>query len=129
MKPEKNPRGMLAFTEAVAIDPLHAHHPAEDIQADFPSSIATVTFTPGARTNWHWHERGQLLTVIKGNGWICDKGEKAKRLHEGDVVWCPPGTTHWHGADDAAELMHIAFSMGAVEWYEAVSDTEYQAKD
>ena len=128
VKPEKNPRGMPYFTGEVAIDSLHAHQPAKDIQADYPASINTVTFTSGARTNWHWHERGQLLTVIKGNGWICDKGEKPKPLREGDIIWCPPGVTHWHGADDAADMMHIAFSMGAVEWYDAVSDAEYEAK-
>jgi len=129
MNPQKNPRGIPYFTGAVAIDPLHTHQPSHDIIADFPASVSMVTFTPGAHTYWHWHERGQLLTVTKGSGWVCDRGGEPKRLKEGDVVWCPPDTTHWHGADDGSEMMHIAFSMGGVKWLEAVNDQEYAAKD
>lgn len=33
---------------------------------DKANTIATVMFTPCARTNWHTHEGGQLIRVISG---------------------------------------------------------------
>lgn len=50
------------------------------------------------------------------------------KISVGDVVWCPPGTTHWHGADDGSYMVHQAVSIGGVEWGNAVSDDEYQRK-
>ncbi|OIW29030.1 hypothetical protein CONLIGDRAFT_704362 [Coniochaeta ligniaria NRRL 30616] len=37
-------------------------------------SVATVNFAPCARTLWHTHAGGQLLTVLAGSGWVCDRG-------------------------------------------------------
>lgn len=91
-------------------------------------SVGNVNFPCGARTNWHHHEGGQLLRVLAGNGWICDKGGEPKRIRQGDVIWCPPGTTHWHGADDDSYMVHQAVSHGKVEWYDAVGDEEYSKK-
>ena len=50
------------FTGTVRIDPLHS--------APEPSrvSCASVTFEPGARTNWHRHPLGQTLIVTSGCG-------------------------------------------------------------
>ena len=55
-------------------------------------AVANVTFTKCARTNWHTHTGGQMLRVTAGHGWICDKGDKPKKIGAGDVIWCPPGT-------------------------------------
>ena len=91
-------------------------------------SIVDVTFTPCARTHWHTHEKGQLLRVLAGSGWVCDKGEKPVKISKGDVVWCPAGTTRWHGADDESLMVHQATSFGAVEWGAEVADEEYKAR-
>ena len=91
-------------------------------------SVANVTFTPCGRTYWHTHEKGQLVKVLAGAGWICDRGGKPTRISVGDVIWCPPGTTHWHGADDDSYLCHQVASFGGVEWLEEVKDEEYAAK-
>jgi quercetin dioxygenase-like cupin family protein len=91
-------------------------------------SIFNVTFEPCARTNWHYHEKGQLLHVKSGSGWVCDKGRKPRRIRTGDIIWCPAGTIHWHGADDGSIMMHQATSHGDVEWYQPVGDEEYAAK-
>ncbi|KAK5679781.1 hypothetical protein LTS10_007729 [Elasticomyces elasticus] len=104
---------------------------AEQYTTDDPSNspvIATVTFTPSARTAWHWHEKGQLIKVVSGSGWICDKGDKARRINEGDVMWCPPGVHHWHGADDNAIMSHFVFALGETKWFEKVTDEEYAKK-
>lgn len=91
-------------------------------------SVADVNFAPGARTNWHRHEGGQLLRVTAGSGWICDQGGKPQRIHLGDVIWCPAGSVHWHGADDGNYMVHQAVTLGDIDWYDPVTDQEYSAK-
>ncbi|KAH8807345.1 RmlC-like cupin domain-containing protein [Xylogone sp. PMI_703] len=107
------------FTGEVLIDSLHA---------DTEISLVNVNFAPCSRTYWHTHQNGQLIRVIAGSGWICDKGDKPQRISDGDIVWCPPGTTHWHGADDGSYMVHQATSYGKTSWHEEVSDGEYKAK-
>jgi quercetin dioxygenase-like cupin family protein len=62
------------------------------------SSIGSVTFEPGARTNWHLHPGGQVLLVTDGKGLYQEKGGPVKVIRKGDVIKCPPGIAHWHGA-------------------------------
>ncbi|KAK4865266.1 hypothetical protein LT330_001889 [Penicillium expansum] len=97
----------------------------DTIHEDNETTIADVLFLPGARTNWHTHHGGQLLRVVAGSGWICDEGGKPQRLMVGDLAWCPPGVTHWHGASDGSYLIHQAIAHGATSWLDAVSDEEY----
>ncbi|KAJ5133474.1 uncharacterized protein N7443_004896 [Penicillium atrosanguineum] len=108
------------FSGDVYLDPIHMGKDA---------SIANVTFTPCARTHWHTHEKGQMIKVIAGSGWICDKGEIPQRLKTGDVVWAPAGTTHWHGADNESIMTHFVLGIGSTVWHEAVTDDEYSQKD
>ena len=83
--------------------------------------MVNVFFTPDARTYWHTHEKGQLLRVMAGAGFVCDKGEEPKIIRTGDVVWCPPGTTHWHGAGPGLYMLHQATTFGKTEWGEEVA--------
>ena len=87
--------------------------------------INNVFFAPGGRTHWHSHERGQMLNVIAGSGWVCLAGEKPRRIRAGDVVWISPGERHWHGADAGSYMMHMATSLGKTAWAEAVSQQDY----
>lgn len=87
--------------------------------------VVNVNFAPGARTHWHTHEKGQLLRVTAGQGWVCDHGGEPVRIGVGDVVWCPPGTRHWHGADEGHYMVHQAISFGKVEWGGEVGEEEY----
>lgn len=87
-----------------------------------------VTFLPGARTFWHRHEHGQVLEVKAGGGWVCDRGGRPQRIRVGDIVTCPAGTTHWHGADDGSMLVHLAVSLGETTWLEEVGEEEYRGK-
>src|SRR6185503_1628151 len=72
------------FTGTVRIDPL--------VQAPAPARVvgASVTFEPGARTNWHTHPLGQTLIVTAGCGWTQCDGESIVEIRAGDIVWCPP---------------------------------------
>lgn len=71
---------------------------------------ATVTFEAGTITNWHIHPHGQYLIVTDGEGRTQEWGKPIQTLHEGDVVICPPGVKHWHGASEHSSMTHIAIS-------------------
>lgn len=98
--------------------------------ADINASSAYVTFEPGARSAWHTHPKGQYLIVTAGAGLTQEWGQPIQQLRPGDVVWCPPGVKHWHGAAPGTALTHIALTGAAngksVEWMEKVSDEQYQ---
>ena len=110
------------FTGQVRVDPLFAA--SDEIKA----SAAYVTFEPGARSAWHTHPAGQRLVVVSGVGLTQEWGKPVQPLHEGDVVWCPPGVKHWHGAAPGSALTHIAMTGTldgkSVEWMEKVSDEQ-----
>lgn len=89
--------------------------------------INTVTFAPGARTQWHRHEHGQILRVDAGYGLICTAGESPRRMRPGDWIWIPPGERHWHGAAPDSFLTHTAISLGATHWDTEVTAAEYDA--
>jgi quercetin dioxygenase-like cupin family protein len=90
-------------------------------------TIATVFFSPGARTFWHHHERGQILQVLAGRGFVCTRGLEPEELRAGDTVWVPPGEQHWHGAAPGSFLTHTAISLGTTEWADEVAEAEYAA--
>jgi quercetin dioxygenase-like cupin family protein len=68
----------------------------------------SVTFEPGARNAWHSHPAGQALIVTAGEGVVQSWGGPIERIHAGDVVYCPPGEKHWHGAAPDNRMTHIA---------------------
>lgn len=113
------------FTGTVRLDPIHtAVAPAR-------VAIASVTFEPGARTAWHTHPLGQTLIVTAGCGWTQCEGEPIVEIRPGDVVWCPPGHKHWHGASPTTSMTHIAVQEALdgsfITWMEKVTDEEYLA--
>ncbi|PQE32684.1 cupin domain-containing protein [Rutstroemia sp. NJR-2017a WRK4] len=107
------------FTGEVYLELLHS---------DPSAAIANVTFTPCARTYWHTHEGGQLIRVISGSGFLCDKGQEARRIKAGDTIWAPAGTTHWHGADEGSIMMHSVIGIGETKWHDAVTDEDYKKR-
>jgi quercetin dioxygenase-like cupin family protein len=113
------------FTGTVRIDPL--------FQTDDPGRAlgVSVTFEPGARTVWHTHPLGQTLIVTAGCGLVQSWGGPIEKIRPGDVVSCPPGEKHWHGATATTAMTHIAIverlDGKMVEWMEKVSDEEYDA--
>lgn len=94
-------------------------------------SGATVTFEPGARTNWHTHPHGQTLLVIFGLGRVQRAGGPIEEIRPGDTVWFAAGEKHWHGASPTTAMAHIAIAEkvdgNVVEWMEPVTDAEYKA--
>jgi quercetin dioxygenase-like cupin family protein len=113
------------FTGDVRLDPL--------FQAPGPAHVTggLVTFEPGARSAWHTHPLGQALIVTAGRGWTQCWGEPKQEIRAGDVIWCPPGHKHWHGATATTAMSHIAIQEHAgdgkvVEWLEPVSEDQYR---
>lgn len=113
------------FTGNVRIDPLNSP------SAPARTSVASVTFEPGARSAWHTHPLGQTLVVTAGCGWTQCEGGPIVEIRAGDVIWCPPGHKHWHGATPTTAMTHIAIQEAldgvAVVWMDKVTDEEYLA--
>ena len=115
------------FTGSVRIQPL--------IEAPAPARVrgANVTFEPGARTAWHTHPLGQTLIVTSGLGWVQREGGPIEEIRPGDVVWCPPGEKHWHGATSTTAVTHMAIQEAlqgeVVVWMEHVTDEQYLSGD
>lgn len=111
------------FTGEVRVDTLF---PAD---ATAPYSGAYVTFQPGARSAWHTHPAGQRLVVTEGAGRTQLWDGPLQEIRAGDVVWCPPGVKHWHGAAPDSAMTHMALTSvrdgQGVTWLEKVSDQHY----
>ena len=113
------------FIGNVRIDPL--------FQSPGPASFggATVSFEPGSRSAWHTHPCGQTLIVTSGLGWTQCWGEAKEEIRPGDVITCPPGKKHWHGATPTTAMTHIAVQESKdgknVEWLELVTDEQYSS--
>ena len=115
------------FTGAVRVDPVY---PANK---DINASGSLVTFEPGSRSAWHTHPLGQYLAVTGGAGLVQEWGKPVQEIRPGDVIWCPPGVKHWHGASPTTAMTHLAVTGTtadgkAVEWMEKVSDDQYNAR-
>lgn len=113
------------FTGQVRVDPLFA---ASD---ELNASAAYVSFEAGARSAWHTHPAGQRLVVTSGIGLVQEWGKPVQQIRPGDVIVCPPGVKHWHGAAPASAMTHLAVTGSVdgknVEWLEKVTDAQYNA--
>lgn len=118
--------GSEHFTGTVMMDPI--------VEAPAPARVRAVrvSFSPGARTDWHTHPLGQTLHVVSGVGRIQKSGEPVREILAGDTVWIAPGEKHWHGAAPNNAMSHIAIQEaqdGAVaEWLEKVTDEDYRGE-
>ncbi len=113
------------FTGEVHIEPLFPAMDGSNVTG------GRVMFAPGARSAWHTHPMGQNLIVVSGVGWTQCEGGPKQEIRAGDVVSCPCGRRHWHGATASSAMSHIAITEvkdgSAVEWMEKVSDEDYLA--
>lgn len=114
------------FTGRVRIDPVWL------ADKNISASGGLVTFEPGARSAWHTHPAGQQLVVTSGVGLTQEWGKPVQVIRPGDVVWCPPGVKHWHGAAPGTAMTHLAVT-GMVDgknvtWMEKVSDEQYNIR-
>ena len=115
------------FTGRVRVDPLWA------ADGKINASGAWVTFEPGARSAWHTHPTGQRLVVVAGTGLTQEWGKPVQVIRPGDVVVCPPGVKHWHGASPTTAMTHLTVTGTLADrknatWMEKVSDEQYNTR-
>jgi quercetin dioxygenase-like cupin family protein len=110
-------RPTATFTGEVWRDPR--------LRADEGVVVNDVFFSPGARTDWHRHGRGQILVVTHGLGLVQVKGEAATWIGPSDMVYFLAGEEHWHGAGPDTYLVHTAISLAETDWRQPVSAEEY----
>lgn len=122
------PKGQIAeanFTGTAWVEMLVTDN------TNFDTQVYNVTFEPGCRNFWHSHPGGQLLLVTSGEGYYQEQGQPIRLLRPGDVVKIKPDVIHWHGATPDSEFVHIGISTqvskGPAEWYDPVSDEEYNS--
>jgi quercetin dioxygenase-like cupin family protein len=113
------------FTGAVYIDSIRNPDKQSAIGA------AHVRFSPGARTAWHRHPKGQTLYVTDGYGYVQRRGGEIEIIKPGDTVFIEPGEEHWHGAAPDRFMAHIAMQEAdeqgnVVTWLDHVTDMEYK---
>lgn len=94
--------------------------------------VNLVRFSPGARTAWHRHVRGQTLHVTEGVGLVQSHGGEVTQIRAGDTIYTPPGEWHWHGAAPLHAMTHLAMWEAApesddpeTEWGAQVTDEDY----
>jgi quercetin dioxygenase-like cupin family protein len=114
------------FTGTVWMDQIAA--------AAAPSTLhaLSVHFTPGSRTAWHEHPRGQILHVLEGAGRIQSRGGAVEEIRAGDTVVADAGEWHWHGAGPGTFMTHLALQEAGEDgahahWGDHVSDEEYRS--
>jgi quercetin dioxygenase-like cupin family protein len=112
------------FTGQVYIDTVAAPSGLSEVAA------ASVQFTPGARTAWHRHPRGQTIWVTEGVGLCQRRGGPIELIRPGDRVFFEPGEEHWHGAAPTRRMTHVAIQQAdeqgnVVHWGDHVTDEEY----
>ena len=115
------------FTGSVWIDTIVS---AAELGPEAQVNAASVTFTPGSRTAWHTHPRGQTLFVLSGAGLTQKEGEPIRPIRAGDVVVIPANENHWPGADATHTLVHLAIqevddTNSNVTWGRHVTEEEY----
>jgi quercetin dioxygenase-like cupin family protein len=114
------------FTGTVYIDAVAAPSDGSRVSA------SSVHFTPGARTAWHTHPKGQTIWVTEGIGLAQSRGGPIEVIRPGDRVFFESGEDHWHGAAPDRFMIHLAIvdvddEGNAAVWGEHVTDEEYAA--
>lgn len=114
------------FAGEVWLDPIALPH-----EADQHMVVVTVRFSPGARTAWHSHEKGQYLRVTAGVGRFGTRDGQIIEVHPGQTLYTPPGQEHWHAAAPGFFMEHIAMVENGNDpattntWLEHITDDEF----
>ncbi|MGD9793869.1 MAG: cupin domain-containing protein [Acidimicrobiia bacterium] len=73
--------------------------------------VGIATFAPGAVVPPHIHLGGQVIVVTAGRGFVETDGERVE-VTPGDIVICPAGELHTHGAVDDESFAHLTVTTG-----------------
>ncbi len=73
--------------------------------------VGIVKVAAGAQSPAHSHSKGQVIVCVSGEGFVELDGERV-RVAKGDVVICPAGEYHIHGAAADQSWEHLTISTG-----------------
>ena len=118
----------IDLTKVTFRDPIKSPYFQGRVQPVVENStgnFAHYKFTPGARTQWHIHEGGQILLCEEG---ICRhqlKGGAIIEFRAGETAYAPPGVAHWQGSTPTTAGTQFNIHRGAITWLNDVTDAEY----
>jgi quercetin dioxygenase-like cupin family protein len=84
--------------------------------------VGMVTMSPGGVTPPHVHIGGQVLVVTAGRGFVEADGAR-HTVAPGDVVICPPGELHVHGALADQPFAHFTVTTGGYTFPEPLGES------
>ena len=90
------------FTGRVRMQNLAAAGGAAKIE------LLAVHFDAGAHTRPHTHPSEQILTFVRGSGFVWLAGAERQLVSEGGTVVVPGGIVHMHGATEDEPICHLA---------------------
>jgi len=82
--------------------------------------VALISLLPGGSTPLHVHIGGQVIVGTAGRGFVEVDGDRAE-IAAGDVVICPPGEQHTHGALADSHFGHLTVTTGGYRFPEPTS--------
>lgn len=100
------------FTGRVRMQNLAREGGAEKLE------LLAVHFDAGAHTRPHTHPSEQVLSFVRGSGFVWLAGEERQLVTEGSIVVVPGGVVHMHGATEDEPICHIALRAadGPTNW-------------
>jgi quercetin dioxygenase-like cupin family protein len=100
------------FTGRVRMQNLAKEGGAEKLE------LLAVHFDAGAHTRPHTHPSEQVLSFVRGSGFVWLAGEERQLVAEGSIVVVPGGVVHMHGATGDEPICHIALRAadGPTDW-------------
>jgi quercetin dioxygenase-like cupin family protein len=80
--------------------------------------LLAVHFDAGVHTRPHTHPSEQVLSFVRGSGFVWLAGEERQLVAEGGIVVVPGGVVHMHGATEDGPISHIALRAadGPTDW-------------
>jgi len=101
-----------AVTDEEYGSPATDRRTPRSVKADsiFPFNVASATFAPGKKLDWHKDPAGQILIVTEGTGYYQEKDKPKQVIRKGDVIKSAPGVEHWHGGSSERGVTHIAIT-------------------
>ncbi|MDT3695389.1 MAG: cupin domain-containing protein [Ignavibacterium sp.] len=122
-------RGEKLSAEIITGNAWHNKLVNED--TTYTTAIGVEEFEAGSRNVWHSHPSGQIIIVLDGVGYHQIKGESLQVVRKGDVIKCPPGVLHWHGASKDSSVTQIYIlpntEKGLANWFDRVTDDQYNS--
>jgi len=109
----ENVKSVPLNDEIVEKGPVN-RRPLLDVKETGGFGAALVTFSAGAKLNFHVHDSEQILYITDGKGIIATR-DKEYVVTPGCIVFIPAGEIHMHGATAKTSLTHVAIQKPGIK--------------